>query len=129
MAQGATDYDFIRFQKSINANVKGGARVRQEIMLRKALMNNSVLADAFDSSAVISSGVQGRVKELAENISTHISRINDVILDDGDDLFESDEQNCTGPNTHWETYQKHLYLFESYRRICISCSEKALGKG
>lgn len=90
LGQAATDYDFIRFQKSINANVKGGARVRQEIMLRKALMNNSVLADAFDSTAVISSGVQGRVKELSENISTHISRLNDVYsASHGDDLFKA----------------------------------------
>jgi len=35
-------------QKSINANVKTGARIRQEILLRKAFMFDTALADAFD---------------------------------------------------------------------------------
>ncbi len=50
LGQKATDYDFIRFQKSINANVKGGPRTRQEILLRKALMHSPALSDAFDTT-------------------------------------------------------------------------------
>jgi hypothetical protein len=48
LGQSATDFDYIRFQKSINANVKAGARIRHEILLRKAFMYDAGLADAFD---------------------------------------------------------------------------------
>src|SRR6267143_1035803 len=36
LGQGATGHDFIRFQESVNANVKAGSRVRPEVLLRKA---------------------------------------------------------------------------------------------
>ena len=38
LGQAATDYDYIRFQRTVNANVKAGPRIRQEILLRKAFM-------------------------------------------------------------------------------------------
>jgi hypothetical protein len=65
LGQAASDYDFIRFQKSINANVKAGSRTRQEILLRKAFMHDPDLAAAFDPSVLVESGLTGRVKELA----------------------------------------------------------------
>jgi hypothetical protein len=90
LGQKATDYDFIRFQKSINANVKGGPRTRQEILLRKALMHSTALADAFDASVVASSGLPTRVKELADNIGEHIGRLNSAYAaNHGEDLFKA----------------------------------------
>lgn len=90
LGQGATDYDYIRFQKSINANVKAGARVRQEILLRKAFMHDSELADSFDPSALKSSGISGRVQELAANIADHVARINSAYSAvHGEDLFKA----------------------------------------
>lgn len=90
LGQKATDYDFIRFQKSINANVKGGARVRQEILLRKALMHSTALSDAFDANVVASSGLPTRVNELAENIRQNISRLNTAYAaSHGEDLFKA----------------------------------------
>lgn len=90
LGQKATDYDFIRFQKSINANVKGGPRARQEILLRKALMHSTALSDAFDTSVVASSGLPTRVKELAENIGAHIGRLNSAYAGShGGDLFKA----------------------------------------
>ena len=90
LGQAATNFDYIRFQKSINANVKAGARVRQEILLRKAFMHDSALADSFDPSALRSSGISGRVKELADNVADHISRINSAYANvHGEDLFKA----------------------------------------
>ena len=90
LGQKATDYDFIRFQKSINANVKGGPRVRQEILLRKALMHSTTLSDAFDSSVVASSGLPSRVKEISDNIGAHIGRLNSAYAAiHGEDLFKA----------------------------------------
>ena len=33
--QEATDSDYVLFQKSVSANVRGGGRIRQEVLLRK----------------------------------------------------------------------------------------------
>jgi hypothetical protein len=90
LGQAATDFDYIRFQKSINANVRAGARIRQEILLRKAFMHDSALADSFDPSALKASGISGRVNELAESVAAHISRINSAYAAaHGEDLFKA----------------------------------------
>lgn len=90
LGQKATDYDFIRFQKSINANVKGGPRTRQEILLRKALIHSTALSDAFDTNVIASSGVETRVKELATNIGAHIGHLNSAYASNhGEDLFKA----------------------------------------
>lgn len=89
LGQAATDYDFIRFQRSINANVKAGPRIRQEILLRKAFMYDPSLAAAFDPSALVESGVAGRVKELGEAIAATIGRLNSAYeAANGKDLFK-----------------------------------------
>lgn len=90
LGQAATDYDFIRFQKSINANVKAGARTRQEILLRKAFMHDLDVAAAFDPSALVESGLTGRVRELGDAIAAEISRLNTVYAaGHGKDLFKA----------------------------------------
>jgi hypothetical protein len=90
LGQAASDYDFIRFQKSINANVKAGARTRQEILLRKTFMHDLDIAAAFDSSALLESGVTGQVKELGEAIAAEISRLNtSYSASHGKDLFKA----------------------------------------
>lgn len=90
LGQAATDFDYIRFQKSITANVRTGARLRQEILFRKAFMHDSALADSFDSSTLKASGISGRVKELAESIAEHIGRINSgYTATHGEDLFKA----------------------------------------
>ena len=90
LGQAATDFDYIRFQKSINANVRAGARARQEILLRKAFMHDMALADAFDPSVLRTSGISGRVKELSDSIAEHIGRINSAYAaTHGEDLFKA----------------------------------------
>lgn len=90
LGQAASDYDFIRFQKSINANVKAGARTRQEILLRKAFMHDPDVAAAFDPIALVESGLTGRVKELADTIAAEISRLNAAYAaSHGKDLFKA----------------------------------------
>jgi Protein of unknown function DUF262 len=90
LGQLASDHDFIRFQKSINANVKAGARTRQEILLRKAFMYDADLAAAFDPSALVESGLTGRVRELGDAISAQIERLNSAYsAEHGKDLFKA----------------------------------------
>jgi hypothetical protein len=100
LGQAASDYDFIRFQKSINANVKAGARTRQEILLRKAFMHDLDLAAAFDPSALVESGLSGRVKELGDAIAMEISRLNSAYAaDHGKDLFKATNKTVPALNS------------------------------
>jgi hypothetical protein len=90
LGQAATDFDYIRFQRSVNANVRGGPRLRQEILLRKAFTSEAALAGAFDPSVLISSGVTGRVKELGASISSRIGKVNSAYsATHGKDLFKT----------------------------------------
>jgi len=90
LGQGATDRDYIRFQKSISANVKGGAKTRDEIFLRKAFLYDSALADVFDPSVLTKSGIRGLIKDLSDEIAAHIDRINSIYsVAHGEDLFKA----------------------------------------
>lgn len=90
LGQAATDYDYIRFQKSVNANVKAGPRIRQEVLLRKAFMHDPALADAFDALVIATSGIGARVAELGEAIGTQIGNLNTAYAaKHGEDLFKA----------------------------------------
>lgn len=90
MGQAATDYDYVRFQRSINANIKAGARIRQEVLLRKAFLFDAKIAEAFSPAAIAASGVTQRVAELAHDVTTKIGRINTAYSHiHGEDLFKA----------------------------------------
>jgi len=90
LGQAATDSDFVRFQKSINANVKAGAKTRHEILLRKALVHKSALKDAFDAATLKESGISARIAELGKLIVAHVSRLNSIHSSlHGKDLFKA----------------------------------------
>jgi hypothetical protein len=90
LGQAATDYDYVRFQRSINANIRAGARIRHEILLRKAFLFDTKIAEAFSPAAIASSGVSQRVRELAEDIASHIGRLNTAYAHvHGEDLFKA----------------------------------------
>lgn len=54
--QAATDSDYVKFQRSVNANVRSGARTRQEILLRKLFRIAPDLASIFDPSVIAETG-------------------------------------------------------------------------
>lgn len=90
LGQSATDYDYVRFQRSINANVKAGARIRHEVLLRKAFLFDTKIAEAFSPAAVAASGVTQRVLELSQEVSSKIGRINTTYAHiHGEDLFKA----------------------------------------
>lgn len=90
LGQAATDYDYVRFQRSINANVKAGARTRQEVFLRKAFLFDTKIAEAFSPAAIAASGVTQRISELAQDVLAKIGRINTAYAHvHGEDLFKA----------------------------------------
>jgi len=89
LGQNATDSDYISFQRSINANVRGGAKLRQEVLLRKLLIAAPNLADLFDPSIVAESGLRGRIGELGESLANLIAAANSAYSSKhGKDLFK-----------------------------------------
>jgi Fe-S cluster assembly ATPase SufC len=76
MGQAASDSDYLTFQRSVNANVKGGAKMRHEILLRKLFRLSPSIADAFDPFIVAESGVSGRIANLGDSIHQLIDQLN-----------------------------------------------------
>ncbi|MDA2934214.1 DUF262 domain-containing protein [Acidobacteria bacterium AH-259-D05] len=76
LGQDAFDQDYVRFQKSVSANVRSGAKTRQEILLRKLLMFDPSFTEAFDPAVVSESGLSATIRNTGEAIVTLIYNIN-----------------------------------------------------
>jgi len=88
--QSATDSDYVTFQLSVNANVRGGARARQEIMLRKLFRLAPDLAEVFDPSVIAESGVSGRINSVGDTIADLVNQINGKhAAAKGEDFFKA----------------------------------------
>jgi hypothetical protein len=89
LGQRATDPDYLEFQRTVNANIKGGARIRQRILLRKLLASDPSFADLLDSAAVIETGLKGAIASDAGEIVVLIGQLNEQhSAKDGVDLFK-----------------------------------------
>ncbi len=89
LGQSATDSDFVTFQRSVNANVKSGARTRHEILLRKLLAQSPKLASAFDPTVIAESGTSNRVNQLGTSIADLIHAANEAYAaKHGENLFK-----------------------------------------
>jgi hypothetical protein len=90
MGQIATDSDYVTFQHSVNANVKSGAKIRQEILLRKLFRIAPGLADVFDPSVLAESGISARITTLGDSIIDLINQLNiKNAAVTGEDLFKA----------------------------------------
>ncbi len=57
LGQKATDLDYLEFQRTVNANIKGGPRIRLQILLRKLFASDPSFADVLDPAAVAETGI------------------------------------------------------------------------
>jgi len=90
MGSAATDSDYLLFQHSVNANVKGGAKTRHEILLRKLFRISPSLADLFDPSIIAESGLTGRIAALGDSIVRLIEQANAAYsAKNGEDCFKA----------------------------------------
>ena len=90
LGQRATDLDFLEFQRTVNANIKDGARIRQQILLRKLLAADPAFADMFDPATVAESSLKIAIAADATEIVTLISQINERhSARHGEDLFKA----------------------------------------
>lgn len=90
LGQAATDPDYLEFQRTVNANIKGDARIRQEILLRKLLATDPAFANMLDPAAVAESGLKAAIAADAGEIVRLIGQMNDQYsAQHGEDLFKA----------------------------------------
>jgi len=89
LGQRATDTDYLEFQRTINANVKSGARIREEILLRKLLAFDPALVEVLDPATIAESGLQAAITRDAAEIVRLIGQLNDqYAAKHGENLFK-----------------------------------------
>lgn len=90
LGQAATDHDYLEFQRTLSANVKAGAKVRHQILLRKLLAHDPRLAAVLGPTVIAESGVGAEIHGLADQIGAAIANINDRYgAAKGKDLFKA----------------------------------------
>jgi len=89
MGQRATDTDYLEFQRTVNANIKSGARIRHEILLRKLLAFDPTFVEMLDPSAIAESGIRAAVTRDAAEIVRLIGELNEqYAAKHGENLFK-----------------------------------------
>ena len=89
LGQKATDPDYLKFQRTVNANVKSGARVRQTIFLRKLFQKHPELFTALSHSADVAGGITTDIVQRAESVRSTIAAVNErYAAKHGRDLFK-----------------------------------------
>lgn len=90
LGQQATDPEYLAFQKTVNANVKRSAQIRNEILLRKLLIFDPRFGDIFGVSLVATSAIDKSLATAAERIQSLVEAINESYSRaNGTDLFKA----------------------------------------
>ena len=89
LGQDATDKDFILFQKTVNANVKSGPQMRQDILVRKLIIRDPTFQELFTSGSMAASGVGKEIERLGGAIGSEVTSLNhQYAAVHGEDLFK-----------------------------------------
>ena len=90
LGQNAKDVDYLEFQRTVNANIRGGARIRQQTLLRKFLAYDPEFVDLLDPTALAESGIRRGIAEDARRIVTLVGQLNEQhSAQHGEDLFKA----------------------------------------
>lgn len=90
LGQQATDPEYLTFQKTVNANVRKSAQLRNEILLRKLLISDPDFADIFGVSLVTESAIDKALADVGERIANLVEQINEnYSRNNGMDLFKA----------------------------------------
>jgi len=100
LGQKTTDPKYLDFQRTISANVKGGARVRQQVLLQNLLVGDPGFAEILDPSVVAQGGLRGAIASSAGEIAQLIGRLNeDYSAKRGKDLFKATNKTTQAMTT------------------------------
>jgi hypothetical protein len=114
LGQEATAADYLEFQRTVNANIRGGARIRQEILLRKLLASDPTFAAVFDPATVDESGLKGAITSDAAQIVTLIGQRNQQYsAKNGEDLFKATNRTAQAQ----ANLAKPIAEFDDYKSL------------
>jgi hypothetical protein len=90
LGRRASDTDYIDFQRTVTANIKSGAKIRQSILLRKLLAFDPSFAELFDAVSAAEGGLRTAVREDANAIAKLVNDLNtQYAAKHGEDLFKA----------------------------------------
>jgi hypothetical protein len=115
LGQSATDYDYVAFQRTVNANVKSGPKTRNDILLRKLLQFEPSFFASVPQSNSLAVSLNSEINRLAESIRNLISDTNDVYSGHhGKDLFKPTNKSI---NSLTSGLSKPAQDYEGYKEL------------
>ncbi|MGY0798168.1 DUF262 domain-containing protein [Lysobacter sp. A286] len=89
LGQNANDYDYLDFQRTVNANLRSGADTRNAILLRKLFSMHPDLYSSVSDGVAVAKGVEADIGSKASGISNLIYQVNErYAAKNGKDLFK-----------------------------------------
>lgn len=114
LGRRATDPEYLEFQRMINANIKEGARIRQQILLRNLLASDPTFAEVLDAATVAESGIKGTISSNAAQIIKLVGRINEQYsAQNGEDLFKATNKTALAQ----ANLAKPIQDFDDYKSL------------
>ena len=99
LGQQATDPDYLTFQRTVNANVRSGARTRQTILLRKLFRLKPDFFSAMSQSGEFAAGINADIGRIGDSIRDLIATSNErYAADHGKDLFKPTNKSAKAIN-------------------------------
>ncbi len=90
LGQKATDPEYLAFQKTVNANIRRGAQIRNEILLGKLLAYDPTFVDILGVSVVAESAIHKSLAERARRIRNLVEQRNEEYAGEKrEDLFRA----------------------------------------
>lgn len=97
LGQQATDADYIAFQRTVNANIKSGAMIRQTILLRKLFSKHPGFYSSLSQTQALVAGVSDDIRRLGASIRDLITTSNErYAAREGKDLFKITNKGVAG---------------------------------
>lgn len=118
LGQGADDYDYLDFQRTVNANLRSGAGTRNSILLRKLFRMHPDLYSSMADGAAVAKGVEEDISEKAKSIASLIYQVNERYASkNGKDLFKLTNKTAKALSTD---FSKLVKDFSEYRNFVES---------
>lgn len=115
LGQQATDPDYVLFQRTVNANVRSGARTRNDILLRKLFQSQPDFFSEFSQSSSLSIGLSNDIERAAKGIRRLIAQVNErYAAKHGSDLFKPTNKSIKALTTGLDA---SIGDFEGYKSL------------
>ena len=114
LGQRATDPQYLEFQRTVNANIKGGPRIRQRMLLRKLFEAAPDLLYSLDESFVSEIGVKKSIQDDAARIGELVEHLNErYAAQKGTDLFKATNRTAQALTK----IHRPIHNFDEYKSL------------